>query len=163
MQEVIGVLSGAFLSGLASLSIGMILFRRLSIKLARAESISLAFVAGAACFSQSIFVLSSIHLARKGSFIALALLAAAAAFGGSRGVPAAARFRPLPRSWQWFAAALFAVSTLASASTYRVDSLTVSDGAVTGVTGHMLEPSAVARGQASSRIETGEFEPVGKS
>jgi hypothetical protein len=108
MQEVIGVLSGAFLSGLASLSIGMILFRRLSIELARAESISLAFVAGAACFSQAIFALSSIHLARKGPFIALALLAAAAAFGGSRAIPAAARFKPLPRSWKWFAAALFA-------------------------------------------------------
>jgi predicted oxidoreductase len=41
---------------------------------------------------------------------------------------------------------------------HRVDSLTVGGGAVTGVTGHVLEPSAVARGQASSRIETGEFD-----
>jgi uncharacterized protein len=41
---------------------------------------------------------------------------------------------------------------------HRVDELTVSGGAVTGVAGHLLEPSAVARGQASSRIETGEFE-----
>jgi len=41
---------------------------------------------------------------------------------------------------------------------HRVDALTVSAGAVTGVAGHLLEPSAVARGQASSRVETGEFE-----
>jgi len=41
---------------------------------------------------------------------------------------------------------------------HRVDTLTVSGGAVTGVSGHVLEPSAVARGQASSRAETGEFE-----
>jgi uncharacterized protein len=41
---------------------------------------------------------------------------------------------------------------------HRVDELTVDGGAVTGVAGHLLEPSAVARGQASSRAETGEFE-----
>jgi predicted oxidoreductase len=41
---------------------------------------------------------------------------------------------------------------------HRVDELTVDGGAVTGVAGHLLEPSAVARGQASSRVETGEFE-----
>jgi uncharacterized protein len=41
---------------------------------------------------------------------------------------------------------------------HRVDELTVSAGAVTGVAGHLLEPSAIARGQASSRTETGEFE-----
>ncbi|HEY3959701.1 MAG TPA: FAD-binding dehydrogenase [Solirubrobacteraceae bacterium] len=41
---------------------------------------------------------------------------------------------------------------------HRVDSLTVTAGAVTGVAGHVLEPSTVMRGQASSRVETGEFE-----
>ncbi|HEY5343161.1 MAG TPA: FAD-binding dehydrogenase [Solirubrobacteraceae bacterium] len=41
---------------------------------------------------------------------------------------------------------------------HRVDELAVADGAVTGVAGHLLEPSAIARGQASSRVQTGEFE-----
>jgi predicted oxidoreductase len=41
---------------------------------------------------------------------------------------------------------------------HRVDELTVTDGAVTGVVGHMLEPSTVARGVASSREAVGEFE-----
>jgi predicted oxidoreductase len=41
---------------------------------------------------------------------------------------------------------------------HRVDELTVSDGAVTGVAGHVLEASPVARGHASSRDEVGEFE-----
>ena len=41
---------------------------------------------------------------------------------------------------------------------HRVDELTVTDGAVTGVAGHLLEPSSVARGQASSREVVGEFE-----
>jgi uncharacterized protein len=41
---------------------------------------------------------------------------------------------------------------------HRVDELTVTDGAVTGVAGHVLEPSAVTRGRASSRETVGEFE-----
>jgi predicted oxidoreductase len=41
---------------------------------------------------------------------------------------------------------------------HRVDELTVSGGTITGVAGHELEPSAIARGQASSRTETGAFE-----
>ncbi len=41
---------------------------------------------------------------------------------------------------------------------HRVDELVVSGDAVTGVAGKLLEPSAVARGEASGRDEVGEFE-----
>ncbi|MGY1849729.1 MULTISPECIES: FAD-binding dehydrogenase [unclassified Blastococcus] len=41
---------------------------------------------------------------------------------------------------------------------HRVTELVVSGGAVTGVRGAVLEPSDVARGEASSRAEVGEFE-----
>ncbi|SDM38957.1 hypothetical protein SAMN05660642_02374 [Geodermatophilus siccatus] len=41
---------------------------------------------------------------------------------------------------------------------HRVDELVVSGGAVTGVRGTVLEPSDVARGEASSRDAAGEFE-----
>ncbi|MGY2002904.1 FAD-binding dehydrogenase [Blastococcus sp. SYSU DS1024] len=41
---------------------------------------------------------------------------------------------------------------------HRVTELVVSGGAVTGVRGAVLEPSGVARGEASSRAEVGEFE-----
>jgi uncharacterized protein len=41
---------------------------------------------------------------------------------------------------------------------HRVDALTVTDGTVTGVAGHVLEVSAVARGHASSGEEVDEFE-----
>ena len=40
---------------------------------------------------------------------------------------------------------------------HRVDALTVSDGAVTGVRGERLEPSGARRGQKSSRTAVGEF------
>ena len=41
---------------------------------------------------------------------------------------------------------------------HRVDGLVVDGGAVTGVRGAVLEPSSVARGEASSRVEVGAFE-----
>ena len=41
---------------------------------------------------------------------------------------------------------------------HRVDELLLSDGAVDGVRGAVLAPSAAARGQASNREEVGEFE-----
>ncbi|MGC4769706.1 FAD-binding dehydrogenase [Micromonospora sp. DT44] len=40
---------------------------------------------------------------------------------------------------------------------HRVDALTISDGAVVGATGRVLEPSEAARGAASSREEIGDF------
>jgi predicted oxidoreductase len=41
---------------------------------------------------------------------------------------------------------------------HRVSELVVTDGTVTGVRGAVLEPSGVARGEASSRTEVGSFE-----
>lgn len=41
---------------------------------------------------------------------------------------------------------------------HQVDELIVSDGAVTGVRGSLLEATAVARGEASSRTVVGDFE-----
>src|SRR3954451_2764092 len=41
---------------------------------------------------------------------------------------------------------------------HRVDALTTSGGAIDGVSGAILEPSAVARGESSSRVVTGNFE-----
>ncbi len=41
---------------------------------------------------------------------------------------------------------------------HRVDGLTQTGGVIDGVRGAVLEPSAAARGEASSRTETGEFE-----
>jgi uncharacterized protein len=40
---------------------------------------------------------------------------------------------------------------------YRVDSLTTTGGAVTGVQGKILEPSSATRGTPSSRVEVGDF------
>ena len=41
---------------------------------------------------------------------------------------------------------------------HRVDALVTHDGTVTGVRGKVLEPSSIARGQHSSRVEVADFE-----
>ena len=41
---------------------------------------------------------------------------------------------------------------------HRVDELSITDGAVDGVRGALLEPSNIARGKPSSRVEVGDFE-----
>src|SRR6478609_2197139 len=41
---------------------------------------------------------------------------------------------------------------------HRVDEVVVEQGTVVGVRGKVLEPSAIERGQASSRVETDDFE-----
>jgi putative Ca2+/H+ antiporter (TMEM165/GDT1 family) len=107
MQEVIAIFAGASLAGLASLCIGLALFRRLGLQLERTEYFSLAFVAGSACFSQVIFLLASVHLARRGVFIAIALFTAGATLVAGR-IRHAVRLTPLPRNWKWFSALLFA-------------------------------------------------------
>src|SRR5207342_2123065 len=51
-----------------------------------------------------------------------------------------------------------ATGRLTFAFRHRVDDLILEDGAVVGVRGAVLEPSAIERGKASSRVEVSEFE-----
>jgi uncharacterized protein len=46
---------------------------------------------------------------------------------------------------------------------HRVDALVTQDGAVTGVSGKVLEPSGIERGQPSSRVEVSDFELTAQS
>ncbi len=46
---------------------------------------------------------------------------------------------------------------------HRVDEVLLADGAAVGVRGAVLEPSAVDRGRASSRVEVGEFAARGQA
>jgi hypothetical protein len=107
MQQVLGVLLGALCAGGTSYCFGTFLFRRLSVKLERTEYIALAFVTGSACFSEIVFVLCSIGLARKDVFIALGLLAGIAVIC-TRGHLTHINFARLPIRWTWPFAVLFA-------------------------------------------------------
>ena len=108
MLEVTGILAGTFLSGATSLCFGLILFRRLGMRLERTESLALAFTVGSACFSELVFALSSMHLARQSMFLAVLVLAAAVTAVTRGKMAAPVRFAPLPRRWKWFALAMFA-------------------------------------------------------
>jgi predicted oxidoreductase len=46
---------------------------------------------------------------------------------------------------------------------HRVDELIVSDGAVTGARGKVLEPSRASRGEDTSRVEVGDFEATAQA
>src|SRR5689334_835341 len=101
MQQVIAIFLGAILSGATSLCLGVILFRKLRIQAERFEYFSLAFVLGSACFSQVVFFLCSISLARKEVFIAIGLLAAVTAVALTRKTHTVPPFPSLPRRWKW--------------------------------------------------------------
>jgi len=98
MQYVLGILLGALCSGGVSYCFGTFLFRKLNLKLERSEHAALAFVVGSACFSEIVFVLCSLGLARKGVFIAFGLLAGIAIVGTRRTVTHI-QFARLPIRW----------------------------------------------------------------
>ena len=107
MRQVLSILFGALCSGGTSYCLGMILLRRLNLKLERTEYSALAFVVGSACFSEVIFVLCSIGLARKEVFVALGLLAGMAVIV-TRGNTTRVSFEGLPTRWRWLFGVLFA-------------------------------------------------------
>jgi hypothetical protein len=109
MQGLTGILAGVLLSGASCLCAGMLLLNRLSLRLGRLEYLSLAFVAGSACFSQVVFALSSIHAARSSVFVVLALIAAGVQIGRGKRIAKPLTSTPLPHRWKWFMAALFTV------------------------------------------------------
>jgi hypothetical protein len=109
MQQVLSILLGALLSGGTSLCLGIILFRKLVIPAERVEYLSLAFVVGSACFSQIIFFLCAIGLARKEVLLVIGLLAGLAAFGVTRSTVTYMRFPSVSRPLKWLLGLPFAL------------------------------------------------------
>jgi hypothetical protein len=107
MQQVLAIFLGALCSGGTSYCFGTFLFRRLNLKLDRTEQLALAFVTGSACFSEVIFLLCSVGLARKEVFVALGVLAGAAVVC-ARGNGTRIRFARPPIRWIWVFGVLFA-------------------------------------------------------
>ncbi|MGH9611895.1 MAG: hypothetical protein ACRD4P_02320, partial [Bryobacteraceae bacterium] len=95
------------MTGVASLAAGRIVLRKFAIQLSCVEEAALTFVVGAACFSQIVFFLCAIHLARESVFITVGAIAILAVIRTGKGVAATrtpALFRP---HWRWFFGALF--------------------------------------------------------
>jgi hypothetical protein len=111
MIHVIPILLAALFTITTAWSLGMILFRALSIHFHRWEGRLLAFLVGSACLSAIMFALCAARLVYRGVLLALGgAIIAYAAFSGAfqtSGKPGA----PLPRLWRWLFAASFAAFT----------------------------------------------------
>jgi hypothetical protein len=109
MLQVLSILMGTLLCGGTSLCLGIILFRKLVIHAERVEYFSLAFVVGSACFSQIIFFLCAISLARKEVFLAVGLLAGLAAFALTRTNVTYLTFPSMSSRLRWLLGLLFGI------------------------------------------------------
>jgi Dolichyl-phosphate-mannose-protein mannosyltransferase len=99
--RVIPVLFGALFTLATAWSLGLLLFRYLSLKFYAAEERLLAFVAGSACLSAIMFILSATRLVRRGILLALGLgIIGYAVYSGAFRV-SGKQFPPLPKSWRW--------------------------------------------------------------
>lgn len=111
MLEVIPVLFGAILTVLISWSLGMLLFRKLSLVFHKWEERLLAFVGGSACLSAIMFLLSALRLVHRGvlAVLAVAIIGYAIYSGALRS--SAKPFPPLPKLWRWIFGVGFAAFT----------------------------------------------------
>jgi hypothetical protein len=99
--QVVSILLGAALSGGTSLCLGICLLQKVLRKAERVESLSLAFVAGSACFSQIVYLLCAAGLARRAVLVAVGLVALVGAIRSVRRMGAWQQFSPMPRQWRW--------------------------------------------------------------
>jgi hypothetical protein len=102
MPAAFYVLFGAAFTVGVCLAAGTLLLRALPVRLYRQEERIIAFVTGSALLSLLVFLLCSVHLARKGVFLALGLAILAMAFvrGAHRGQ--GDRLPPVSRGWRLF-------------------------------------------------------------
>src|SRR5689334_4576285 len=109
MQRVIAILLGALLCGGTVLALGLVLFRKLRLEMGRGEYLALSFVVGSVCFSQLVFLLCCVGVARKEVFLALGV---ASAFAAAKVVPEIGTRQPgpaLPSIWKGILGLSFAL------------------------------------------------------
>jgi hypothetical protein len=111
MKAVLYILLAAVLTFSVSYSLGAMLIRSLRVKLYREEERFFAFLAGSACLSSLIFVVTSAGLARKWVFIALSLPVVCLAIRGKRYRTAGEALPSVPKRWMCLFWAVFGVFT----------------------------------------------------
>ncbi len=123
------ILFAAAFTFVTSLAAGKILLRLLRVKLCRSEEFFLGFVAGSACLSMAVFLLSAMHLAYTAVFLAAGVAILSAAFFSGSMQFAARTLDAVPRQWSILFVAFYALF----ACFYLVAALTPeasSDGAM---------------------------------
>lgn len=114
------ILAGALLTILTAWTLGRILLRAIGVKLYRLEEDFFALLAGSACLSGVVFVLSYFHLARKGVFIALCVVSLGVALWRGALRPAAEKLPPVSKVWLL----LFCIPVAVYGVVYFVNALT---------------------------------------
>src|SRR6266496_29266 len=100
MLAPLSILFGSLLTVITALAIGRTILRRTGVELYRGEEDALGFVTGSAVLSFLIFLLSSVHWARRGVFLATAVAAVGIAIRTRAHHRSSRKFPPLPRSWK---------------------------------------------------------------
>ncbi|MCW5982415.1 MAG: glycosyltransferase family 39 protein [Bryobacteraceae bacterium] len=109
MAQVATIVFGAAWTVATSIALGLLLLRPAAPELRREEQIPLAFVAGAACLSLVVFLLSVLQLVYGAVFLAAGALSIGLALY-FRCLPLnSERFKPLPKVWRRVAALIFTV------------------------------------------------------
>ncbi len=109
MKAVVYIVLAAALTYGVSYSLGMLLLRKLQVKLYRSEQHFFAFIAGSALFSTLIFVLTAGGLAYKSVFYGVSVIILAAGVWKWR--PNSDSLPPVPRPWSYAFWAIFAAFT----------------------------------------------------
>lgn len=111
MRHLIPVLFGGLFTVATAWSLGLLLFRKLSLDLHEWEERLLAFVAGSACLSAGMFVLSATRLVHRGILLALGLAVIGYAIYSGAFRANGKTFPPLANAWRWVFGILFSIFT----------------------------------------------------
>ena len=100
MKQLAYILVGWLLTAIPSWCAGMLLLRRLSVRLYAQEERVLAFVMGSACVSTVVFFLAALHLVYKGVFLTFAVLLIGFAIRQRVWRPSGEALPALPAVWR---------------------------------------------------------------
>ncbi len=106
------IFAGAILALLTAWSAGRLLLQRLRIEFARLEEDLFGFLIGSACLSVAVFLVCSLHLARKGVFVCIGLLVIGTAVRLGALKTSTRRLDPLPSWWKLLFLLPFAIFTV---------------------------------------------------
>ena len=107
MPQPVYILFGAAFTVLTAIALGKLLLRSLGLRFHRIEEALLAYFVGAACLSGLVFALAAAHLARKGVFLALGVLAIGTALSRGHLREAGDPLPALSRFWKILFGCLF--------------------------------------------------------
>lgn len=143
------VLFGAAFTASVAWALGRLLFRRVVAGVYEDEANLLGFISGSALLSLLVFLIASVHQARRGVFLAVGAAILLAAWRYGQPPTLRQRFPSLPRSWRWLFLAGFVPFTVL----YFVNAM-APEFSPDGVSYHLSFVAHYAREHGLVRIPT---------